>query len=70
MEQRVTMRHLAGTRTSGKAGTKMQLPHDSMQVPTSPQAVRRRLRQRPQAMRRLRQRPQAMRRRLRVRLDN
>jgi hypothetical protein len=32
--------------------------------------MRRRLRQRPQAMRRLRQRPQAMRRRLRVRMDN
>jgi hypothetical protein len=46
------------------------LDHDGAVVITSPQAMRRRLRQRPQAMRRLRQRPQAMRRSLRVRMDN
>ena len=29
------MGHLVGTRTSGKAGARRQLPHDFMQVPTS-----------------------------------
>ena len=58
-------RHTTGTQTSGKSRTRRQVPRTiPCRCQRRPRAMRRRLRQRPQAMRRLRQWPQARRRSL------